>query len=303
MTEKYNIKLRMRLLFVFLAILFLEACSSSYQKLSKDNQIPERSFSKYLLESYKAKADFEAKEMHDWNSAKLYSEKALRAIKGENIKPEKISYWKIPMEKIKELEISYNNLMLVYEDAITIDPYNLAIAVSSLDCWFEQQEENWQTWDINKCKEDFLKSMHAIYDKINANSENSIEKENKKSQESVSIVTKNEKNEISQIIYFDFDKSVISEVGLNKISIFLKDNKDKIKKFLIIGHTDTKGSKNYNFNLSLERALSVKKILIQNGVQENLIKVVGRGESDLLIKTDDEIPHPANRRAEISPIN
>ncbi len=303
MTEKYNIKLRMRLLFVFLAILFLEACSSSYKQLSKDDQIPERSFSKYLLESYKAKADFEAKEMHDWNSAKLYSEKALRAIEGENIKPEKISYWKIPMEKIKELEISYNNLMLVYEDAITIDPYNLAVAVSSLDCWFEQQEENWQTWDINKCKEDFLKSMHAIYDKINSNLENSIEKENKKSQESVSIVTKNEKNEILQIIYFDFDKSIISEVGLNNIVIFLKKNKDKIKKFLIVGHADTKGSKNYNYNLSLERALSVKKILIQNGIQESAIKVVGKGESDLLIKTDDEIAHPANRRAEISPIN
>jgi len=293
----------MRLLFVFLAILFLEACSSSYKKLSKDDQIPERSFSKYLLESYKAKADFEAKEMHDWNSAKLYSEKALRAIEGENIKPEKINYWKIPKEKIRELEISYNNLMLVYNDAINKDPYNLAIAISSLDCWFEQQEENWQTWDINKCKEDFLQSMHTIYDKIKSDLENIKEKETNNNSASVSVITKNKDNKISQIIYFDFDQSIISDVGLNKINLFLKNNKNNIKKFHIVGHTDTKGSEKYNYKLSVERALAVKTILIQYGVLENTIKVVGKGENDLLINTIDEIAHPANRRAEISLIN
>ena len=35
------------------------------------------------MEAYKIKADFEAKEMHDWNSAKLYSEKALAAGAGK----------------------------------------------------------------------------------------------------------------------------------------------------------------------------------------------------------------------------
>ena len=37
-----------------------------------------------------------------------------------------------------------NNLMTIYKDAKVIDPLNLAIAISSLDCWSEQQEENWQ---------------------------------------------------------------------------------------------------------------------------------------------------------------
>ena len=75
----------MRLLLVILTIIFLEACSSSYKQLSNDNHQPKDSFSKYLLDSYKVKADFEAKKMHDWNSAKLYSEKALEAIKGKRI--------------------------------------------------------------------------------------------------------------------------------------------------------------------------------------------------------------------------
>ena len=44
------------------------------------------------MEAYKIKADFEAKKMHDWNSVKLYSEKALSAVSGKKVKPEKINY-------------------------------------------------------------------------------------------------------------------------------------------------------------------------------------------------------------------
>ena len=38
--------------------------------------------------------------MHDWNSVKLYSEKAIKASNGEKIKPEPMSNWKIPGNKI-----------------------------------------------------------------------------------------------------------------------------------------------------------------------------------------------------------
>ena len=61
--------------------------------------------------AYKEKAEFEAKEMHDWNSAKLYSEKALKAARGGKILPQHIDYWKIPLDnslenpKEKRLEI------------------------------------------------------------------------------------------------------------------------------------------------------------------------------------------------------
>ena len=293
----------MRLLLIVLSIIFLESCSSSYKQLNNDNHQPKDSFSKYLLDSYKAKADFEAKEMHDWNSAKLYSEKALAAIEGKKIKPQKIKYWKIPKEKINELEISYNNLMTIYNDAMIKDPYNLAIAISSLDCWSEQQEENWQIWDINKCKEDFLQSMHKIYNKIKPKEDKIVKNVDKEKSDSVSVITSNDNKEILQLIYFDFDKSIISDVGLKEINLFIKNNKNKINKFLIVGHADTKGTKEYNYQLSLERALSVKNILQDLGIEEQMIKILGKGENELLIQTSDEIAHPANRRAEISPLN
>ena len=60
-----------------LSFLFFFSCSSSYEKLRKGSFNPPTTLSKYLVEAYKTKADFEAQEMHDWNSAKLYAEKAL----------------------------------------------------------------------------------------------------------------------------------------------------------------------------------------------------------------------------------
>ena len=45
--------------------------------------------------------------MHDWNSAKLYSEKALKSQVTDEIYPEEISYWKIPDNKVKEIKIAY----------------------------------------------------------------------------------------------------------------------------------------------------------------------------------------------------
>ena len=102
--------------------------------------------------------------------------------------------------------------MTIYDDAKISDPYNLAKAIVSLDCWGEQQEENWQIWDINKCKEDFLKSMHLIYENLQKNKNKKTLSTNKKESSNVdaTIVTKNKNDKLMQIVYFDFDKSNLS---------------------------------------------------------------------------------------------
>ena len=295
-----------------LSLLFLFSCSASYEKLSKESFNPPTSLSKHLMEAYKTKADFEAQEMHDWNSAKLYAEKALGAADGKNILPEKISYWVIPADKQSELNKAYNNLMTVYKEALLLDPFNLAKAISSLDCWAEQQEENWQTWDIDQCRNDFLSAMHEIFGSLEKEEgistkqkiNNEISKlDDSVSDDSVSIVTKNSENKILQIIYFDFDKSKLSDVSIEEIKNFINTNKKTIKKFIVVGHTDTMGTKKYNKVLSLERAEAVQKVLTELGIEKNNIHILGKGEDNLRVQTADEVKHPANRRAEISPLN
>tara|TARA_Y100001934_G_scaffold170635_1_gene202560 strand:+ start:140 stop:1048 length:909 start_codon:yes stop_codon:yes gene_type:complete len=302
--------MQLKYLIPFLSIIiFLSGCSASYKQLSTMESKNPSSFQEYLLNEYKQRATFEAEEMHDWNSAKLYSEKALKSLETDEIYPEEISYWKLPEENINEIRIAYDNLMTIYKDAKKIDPYNLARAISSLDCWSEQQEENWQTWDINSCKDDFLKAMHDIYEKISIE-EKEQETSNKEEKNSnnetnneVTIVTKNKNEELMQIIYFDFDKFNLSEVSKEKIKLFLDNNSSTIEEYLVVGHTDTKGTKKYNLSLSIKRAEVVKEILINYGIQQSRIKILGKGEESLAVNTPDDTKQPANRRVEIKNTN
>ena len=89
----------------------------------------------------------------------------------------------------------------------------------------------------------------------------------------------------------------------NTLINFLKKNKKDLSRYIILGHTDTKGSENYNLNLSFERAEAVKNILLNQGVFEKDITVLGKGENDLAITTPDDTKHPANRRAEVKILN
>ena len=159
-----------------------------------------------LTNNYKINASFEAEKMHDWNSAKLYSEKALKAFSGKNIYPEEITYWKLPTEIAKDISSSYNNLLSIYDEAIIKNPKSLAKAISSLDCWAEQEEEKWQTWDIDKCKNEFHTAMHEIYNILTEEDEKkevtNIVKQEVEEDDTpqVVIVTENEKKEVMQII-------------------------------------------------------------------------------------------------------
>ena len=293
---------------LFIPFLFIMACSASYEEVKEINLGKPKTFQDHLLFNYQKKANFEAEKMHDWNSAKLYSEKALRAQRGENIYPEKISYWKLPSDRIKDIKVGYFNLLNIYDEALLIDPKNLAKAISSLDCWAEQEEEEWQIWDIKECKNSFHSAMHEIYKNIsNQNSKKETlkekSKETAKNESDLTIVTQNDKKEIMQIIYFDFDNFLLSEVSKKTLINFLDKNKNQLSRYIIFGHTDTKGTKTYNLNLSFKRAEAVRAILLNEGISEKNVSILGKGENQLAVITPDETKHPANRRAEIKILN
>lgn len=68
---------------------------------------------------------------------------------------------------------------------------------------------------------------------------------------------------------------------------------------IVIGHTDTVAKREYNDALSLKRAETVKRILVQAGIAADQISVQARGERELLIQTADGVDEPRNRRVEI----
>lgn len=68
----------------------------------------------------------------------------------------------------------------------------------------------------------------------------------------------------------------------------------------IIGHTDTEGAAEANYDLALKRAQMVKSFLAEQHVEMKVVSVVSYGEGDLLIPTGDGVAEPRNRRVEVT---
>ena len=67
----------------------------------------------------------------------------------------------------------------------------------------------------------------------------------------------------------------------------------------IIGHTDSKGSKEYNQRLSEKRAKSIARYLETNAVITERVMADGMGEDDPISNNDTREGRAMNRRVEI----
>jgi outer membrane protein OmpA-like peptidoglycan-associated protein len=65
------------------------------------------------------------------------------------------------------------------------------------------------------------------------------------------------------------------------------------------GHTDSKGSKEYNLSLSKQRADSVRTLLFKRGAGQRWIEVSGYGETKPIASNDTEEGRQKNRRVEV----
>jgi outer membrane protein OmpA-like peptidoglycan-associated protein len=69
---------------------------------------------------------------------------------------------------------------------------------------------------------------------------------------------------------------------------------------LIVGHTDSSGSDEYNMALSLRRAESARSFLAAQGIDASRVRVEGRGESEPVADNSSEAGRSKNRRVEIA---
>ncbi|MCG3166905.1 MAG: hypothetical protein POELPBGB_02688 [Bacteroidia bacterium] len=112
---------------------------------------------------------------------------------------------------------------------------------------------------------------------------------------------------ILERIYFDFDKDFIREesvVELSKLYYFMTSNPDMIVE--VAGHTDSRGTDEYNIDLSKRRARSVQQWLAERGIKAKRVVTKGYGEAKPIMDninadgSDNPEGRQMNRRIELT---
>src|SRR5690606_7160443 len=102
-------------------------------------------------------------------------------------------------------------------------------------------------------------------------------------------------------IYFDFDKTTLkneSFAELNKVVDFLKQNPSV--EIEISGHTDNKGSDDYNEKLSQGRSEAVVSYIVSQGIDNYRLTAHGYGEAKPIDTNDSDEGRANNRRVEFT---
>ncbi|MBR1778498.1 MAG: peptidoglycan-associated lipoprotein Pal [Alphaproteobacteria bacterium] len=99
-------------------------------------------------------------------------------------------------------------------------------------------------------------------------------------------------------VFFGFDKSNLSADAVRVLKVqaeYLKAN--PTKKIVIEGHTDDRGTREYNLALGERRAVAVKNYLISRGVDADRIRVISYGKERPAVVGANEAAWSQNRRA------
>lgn len=106
-------------------------------------------------------------------------------------------------------------------------------------------------------------------------------------------------------IYFDFDSDELDSNAIqvleNLIKLFNQNStKNSSQKIILTGHTDSKGSNEYNEILSQKRLLAVQNFLESKGIDKSKIKITPKGEKSPTQTNATEKGRSKNRRVEIA---
>lgn len=101
-------------------------------------------------------------------------------------------------------------------------------------------------------------------------------------------------------ILFDFDKTELKPAARTNIEQLVKSlNENPDTDILVIGHTDSRGTDQYNQGLSERRAKAVKDFAVSKGLNSSRMKTMGKSFHEPIADNDTEAGRAENRRVEI----
>lgn len=273
---------RLNMLSAGTAVMLLSACSGSEISNLKDLDLGEGGYDATLAREYKDFALYEANEMGDRRDGDRFAIKALAAARGERPAPEELRRWNLPNEARDELLAARKRLLASLGNTSPDQwPDATAKALSRFDCWIEQLDENFQPAHIAACRDSFYQAMFETENPLPT----------------------------AFIAFFDLDDTTPrgdgTEAAANAIRKAISSEVPAAVgsigdvRIVIGGHADRSGSPDHNYQLSLQRAQSVRDRLIGLGVPAKRITIRAHGEALPLVKTPDGVAELKNRRVEI----
>jgi len=110
-----------------------------------------------------------------------------------------------------------------------------------------------------------------------------------------------ELKQLGMVILFDYDRADIRPEFVPVVAAHAKFlNGNANRKVRLEGHSDERGSREYNIGLGERRAQTVRRALMLQGVTEAQITTVSYGEERPAVQGSDEAAYAKNRRVEMS---
>jgi peptidoglycan-associated lipoprotein len=106
---------------------------------------------------------------------------------------------------------------------------------------------------------------------------------------------------LPRIVYFDFDSYIVKDDYRPVIEVNAKVlSADRKRHMAVEGHTDDRGSSEYNLALGQRRAEAVVKSLTLLGADQTQLEAVSFGKERPAVQGEDEAAWAKNRRAELA---
>lgn len=106
---------------------------------------------------------------------------------------------------------------------------------------------------------------------------------------------------LQAVVHFDYDSDVITAAAANILDqhvAFLSQNAQA--RVQVAGHTDERGSREYNMSLGERRAASVRSYLASKGINAANVEIISFGEEQPVATGSNEAAWSQNRRAELT---
>ncbi len=100
-------------------------------------------------------------------------------------------------------------------------------------------------------------------------------------------------------VYFEFDSYALTPEASENLRAMASAMKNLgSAKIMIEGHTDERGSNEYNLSLAQKRAEAIKNFLMSEGVTAEAVETASFGEERPVVEGSDEDAFAKNRRGE-----